>query len=159
MEQSSSERRLDKVDRKLLRIIQENGRLSNAELARRIHLSPPATYARLRKLEESGTIRQYIALLDREQLGFDLLCFVYIRMAMHELNYLEPFQDHVRSLPEVLECHHLTGQFDYILKVALRNRRELQNFVREKLVPLKGVAQITTSVLLEEVKSTPILPI
>ena len=159
MEQSSVELSLDAVDRQLLTVIQENGRLSNAELARRIHLSPPATHARLRKLEEQGIIRQYVALLDRERLGYDLLCFIYIRMAMHELNYLEPFQDHVRSLPEVLECHHLTGQFDYLLKVALRNRRELQNFVRDKLVPLKGVAQITTSILLEEVKSTPILPI
>lgn len=150
---------LDDVDRALLQEIQANGRLTNTELARRINLSPPATHARLKRLEERGIIRQYIALLDREKMGFDLLCFMHIRMQVHELDLLEAFQEHVRTIPQVLECHHLTGQYDYVLKVALRNRRELQNFVREKLVPLQGVAQITTSVLLEEVKSTPLLPL
>ena len=156
---SNNPLRLDDVDRLLLHEIQANGRLTNTELARRINLSPPATHARLKRLEERGIIRQYIALLDREMMGFDLLCFMHIRMQVHELDLLEAFQEHVRTIPEVLECHHLTGQFDYVLKVALRNRRELQDFVREKLVPLRGVAQITTSVLLEEVKSTPLLPL
>ena len=150
---------LDELDRQLLEELQEDGRVSNAELARRLNLSPPATYARIRKLEEQGIIRKYVALLDRDRLGYDLLCFVHIRMHMHELNARESFQDHVQTLPEVLECHHLTGQFDYVLKVALSNRRELQDFIRHKLVPLKGVAQITTSILLEEVKSTTTLPI
>lgn len=150
---------LDELDWQLLNELQENGRISNAELARRLNLSPPATHARMRKLEEQGVVRKYVALLDRDLLGLDLLCFVHIRMHMHELNALESFQDHVMGLPEVLECHHLTGQFDYVLKVALTNRQGLQDFIRHKLVPLKGVAQITTSILLEEVKSTTLLPL
>jgi len=149
----------DEIDLNLLREIQKNSRLSNVELARRVQLSPPATHARLRKLEEQGVIQQYTAILDRDQLGFDLLCFIHIRMHMHDFEILTDFQTQIRAMPEVLECHHLTGQFDYVLKVALRNRRELQDFVREKLVPLQGVTQIITSVLLEEVKSTPVLPI
>lgn len=159
MKEYSSDMNFDEIDLKLLKELQKNSRLSNVELARRVILSPPATHARLRKLEEQGVIRQYTAILDRDQLGFDLLCFIHIRMHMHDLELLTQFQQRIRSIPEVLECHHLTGQFDYVLKVALRNRRELQDFVREKLVPLKGVTQITTSVLLEEVKSTPVLPI
>lgn len=150
---------LNELDRKILVELQHDGRLSNVELARRIHLSPPATHARVKRLEERGIIKQYTVVLDRDALGFDLLCFVHIRMQMHELSTLEAFQEHMRSLPQVLECHHLTGQFDYVLKVALRNRQELQDFVRRKLVPLKGVSQITTSVLLEEVKSTTTLPL
>ncbi len=150
---------LDQLDWRLLEELQKDGRVSNAELARRLNLSPPATHARVRKLEETGVIRQYVALLDRDRLGLDLLCFIHIRMHVHELNALESFQEHVLSLPEVLECHHLTGQYDYVLKVALSNRRELQDFVRYKLVPLRGVAQITTSVLLEEVKATTSLPL
>ena len=159
MEQSSQKDALDKIDKLILTELQNNGRLSNVELARRVHLSPPATHARVKRLEERGIIKQYTVVLDRDLLGFDLLCFIHIRMQMHELTTLETFQAHMRSLPEVLECHHLTGQFDYVVKVALRNRRELQDFVRRKLVPLKGVSQITTSVLLEEVKSTTNLPL
>ena len=159
MEQSSQKDALDKIDKLILTELQNNGRLSNVELARRVHLSPPATHTRVKRLEERGIIQQYTAVLDRDRLGFDLLCFIHIRMQMHELTTLETFQAHMRGLPEVLECHHLTGQFDYVVKVALRNRRELQEFVRRKLVPLKGVSQITTSVLLEEVKSTTHLPL
>ena len=159
MEQYSSQNALDNIDQQILVELQNNGRLSNVELARRVHLSPPATHARVKRLEERNIIKQYTVVLDRERLGFDLLCFIHIRMQMHELTTLEAFQAHIRSLPEVLECHHLTGQFDYVVKVALRNRRELQAFVRQKLVPIKGVSQITTSVLLEEVKSTITLPI
>ncbi len=150
---------LDSIDLEILRQLQEDSRISNAELARRVHLSPPATHARVKRLEESGHIKQFTAILDRDLMGFDLLCFVHIRMQMHELNYLEPFQDYVRGIPEVLECHHLTGEFDYVLKVALRNRRGLQDFIRTRLVPMQGVAQITTSVLLEEVKSSTHLPL
>lgn len=149
----------DDIDLKILAEIQEDSRLSNAELARRLNLSPPATHARMRKLEDAGVIQKYVTLLDRDKLGFDLLCFIHIRMHVHELNSLESFQRHVLSLDQVLECHHLTGQYDYVLKVALRNRQDLQDFVRTSLVPLRGVAQITTSVLLEEVKSTPVLPL
>lgn len=149
----------DEIDINLLRELQLDCRLSNAELARRLNLSPPAIHARMRKLESLGVIKQYTAVLDRDVLSMDLLCFVHIRMHVHELKALEAFQIHIREQPEVLECHHLTGQFDYVLKVALRNRQGLQDFVRTKLVPLQGVAQITTSVLLEEVKSTTMLPL
>lgn len=149
----------DDIDLKLLALIQKEGRISNAELARRLNLSPPAAHARMRKLEEAGVIKQYVALLDRDKIGFDLLCFVHIRMHVHEINSLDSFQRHVEKLPQVLECHHITGQYDFILKVAVRNRKDLQEFMRARLIPLRGVAQITTSILLEEIKSTPVLPL
>ncbi|MEM7799182.1 MAG: Lrp/AsnC family transcriptional regulator [Chloroflexota bacterium] len=149
----------DDIDLKLLALIQKEGRISNAELARRLNLSPPAAHARMRKLEEAGVIKQYVALLDRDKIGFDLLCFVHIRMHVHEINSLDSFQQHIEKLPQVLECHHITGQYDFILKVAVRNRKDLQEFMRARLIPLRGVAQITTSILLEEIKSTPVLPL
>ena len=150
---------LDRTDRRILNELQDNGRISNVELSRRLNLSPPAMYNRVRKLEERGAIREVVAHLDREQLGFDLLCFVQIRMHVHELQSLTSFKDYVVQLPEVLECHHLTGQYDYLLKVALRNRSELQGFINSKLIPLRGVAQISTSILLEEVKFVTQLPL
>ena len=110
---------LDKVDKSLLRALQADGRLSNVELARKISLSPPAAHARLRRLEKDGYIRQYTAVVDREKAGYDLLCFIHISLQMHQVTQVEKFREATRKMPEVLECHHITGEYDYLLKVVL----------------------------------------
>ncbi len=150
---------LDEIDLQLLKIIQSNSRISNAELARQLNLSSSATHTRVNKLEGTGMIEQYVSILNREALGFDLLCFIHISMHVHELKSLHSFQNYVKELPEVLECHNVTGQYDYILKVALKNRQALQDFVHQRLIPLRGISQISTSILLQEVKSSVILPL
>lgn len=150
---------LDNTDKAALRILQDDGRLSNVDLARQIDLSPPATHARLRRLERDGYIRRYAAILDREKAGFDLLCFVHISLQMHGVEQLERFRESVREMPEVLECHHITGEYDYLLKVVLRNRKDLERFIVNRLTPVPGVARIHTSLVLTEVKSTTALPL
>jgi Lrp/AsnC family transcriptional regulator, leucine-responsive regulatory protein len=150
---------LDKVDKSLLRALQADGRLSNVELARKISLSPPATHARLRRLEKDGYIRQYTAVVDREKAGYDLLCFIHISLQMHQVTQVEKFREATRKMPEVLECHHITGEYDYLLKVVLRNRKDLERFVVDKLTPIPGVARIHTSLVLVEVKATMALPL
>ena len=150
---------LDPTDKLILQILQEEGRLSNAELARRVNLSPPATHARLRRLEEDGYIRQYAALLDRERTGFDMLCFVQISLQLHQPQQVEAVRAAIREMPEVLECHHVTGEYDYLLKVVARGRKDLEEFILEQLTPIKGIARIHTSLVLTEVKSTTILPV
>jgi len=150
---------LDPTDKLILQILQEEGRLSNAELARRVNLSPPATHARLRRLEEGGYIRQYAALLDREKVGFDMLCFVQISLQLHQPQQVEAVRAAIREMPEVLECHHVTGEYDYLLKVVIHNRKDLERFVLERLTPVPGVARIHTSLVLTEVKATTALPV
>jgi len=150
---------LDTVDKALLRALQADGRLSNIELARKIHLSPPATHTRRRRLEKSGYIRQYAAIVNREQAGYDLLVFIHISLQVHQLQQVEKFRAAVRQMPEVLECHHITGEYDYLLKVALRNRKDLERFVVDRLTPMPGVARIHTSLVFTEVKSTAALPL
>ena len=150
---------LDQVDHLLLAILQGEGRISNAELARRVNLSPPATHARLRRLEEEGYIQGYAALLDRERLGYDMLCFVHISLQLHQPEQVEAVRTAIRDLPEVLECHHVTGEYDYLLKVVIRNRKDLERFVIERLTPIPGIARIHTSLVLTEVKSTTELPL
>jgi Lrp/AsnC family leucine-responsive transcriptional regulator len=150
---------LDDIDRAILRELQADGRISNLDLSRRIDLSPPATHGRVRRLERKGLIRSYVAIVDREQAGFDLLCFVSIGMQVHQYQHIERFRALIQEMPEVLECHHLTGEYDYLLKVALKNRRDLERFVVEKLTPIPGVARIHTSLALSEVKMTTSLPI
>lgn len=150
---------LDELDLKILREIQQDNRISNSELARRIKLSQPATHTRIKRLETLGVIRQHVSLLNREALGLDIVCFFQVRLQVHTEETLIRFEENVQNLPSVLECYYLTGQFDYLLKAVFRNRQELANFVRSSLTPLPDVVQITTSVVFSEVKSTTVLPL
>ncbi len=156
---SSQQMDLDDMDVQVLRELQADGRISNVELARRVNLSPPATHARIKRLQQQGYIKAAVAILDREKLGFDLLCFIQISLQMHQLEQVERFRQAVRQMPEVLECYHLTGEYDYLLKVVIRNRQDLERFVVGNLTPLPGVARIHTSVVFSEVKSASALPI
>ena len=150
---------LDETDRDILQILQAEGRISNVDLAQRVNLSPPATHARVRRLEEQGFIRQYVALLDPAKVGYDMLCFVRVSLQLHQSQPVERFGEIIQDMPEVLECHHITGEYDYLLKVAVRNRKDLERFAVERLTPIPGVARINTSLVLSEVKSTTALPI
>ncbi len=150
---------LDELDMQVLRELQTDGRISNVELARRVNLSPPATHARIKRLQQQGYIKTAAVILDRAMLGFDLLCFIQISLQMHQLEQVERFREAVRQMPEVLECYHLTGEYDYLLKVVIRNRQDLERFVVGNLTPLPGVARIHTSVVFREIKATTALPI
>lgn len=150
---------LDELDRAILRHLQQHGRISNSELAQHINLSPPATHARIKRLEQRGYIRQYAALLDREAIGYDMLCFVQISLQLHQPEQVERIRSVIQEMPEVLECYHLTGEFDYLLKVVIKNRKDLERFVMDRLTPIPGLARIQTSLVLNEVKSTITLPV
>ena len=150
---------LDALDRKILALLQADGRISNAALAREVNLSPPATHARLRRLEEQGLIRKYVALVDQEKAGYDMLCFINVSLQMHTSEHVKNFRDSIQLMPEVLECHHITGEFDYLLKVVISNRKGLEDFVVNRLTPIPGVARIYTSLVLSEVKATTALPL
>ena len=149
----------DEIDHAILRELQADGRLANADLARRIGLSQAATHARVRRLEHDGVISAYVALVDREQAGFDLLCFVNVGLRAHGHDDVERFRDAVTAMAEVQEVHHVTGEHDYVLRVALRNRRDLERFLVDRLSPIPGIARIQTSLVIREVKRTTALPI
>jgi Lrp/AsnC family leucine-responsive transcriptional regulator len=159
MIQSSQHESLDELDLALLQTLQQDGRVSNADLARKINLSPPATHTRLRHLEQQGYIRQYTALLNREKVGYDLLCFILVSLQVLQSEQLEESHEMMRCLPEVLECYYITGDYDYLLKVALRNRQDLAHFVMKRLTSIPGVARVQTCVVLSEIKSTTALPL
>ena len=121
----------DGFDLAILHELQTNGRISNVDLARQVHLSPPAVHARVRRLERAGLIRQYTALLDREKVGYDMLCFVHLSLQRHQPEEVQDVGRSLEKMPEILECYHVTGEFDYLLKVAIRNRRDLHRFTVE----------------------------
>jgi Lrp/AsnC family transcriptional regulator, leucine-responsive regulatory protein len=145
---------IDDTDKAILTELQNDSSISNVELARRISLSPPAVHARIKRLEELGYVRQYVAILDREMVGYDMLCIITVTLEMHHMQNINLFRDAVTQMPEVLECYFITGEFDYLLKVAVRSRKELERFLMEKLTPIPGIARISTSIVLTELKFT-----
>jgi len=155
----SSEDALDNLDKAILRVLQTEGRISNVDLAGRVNLSPSAVHGRIRRLEQRGFIQGYAGLLNREKLGYDMLCFINVTLQLHQSENVENFKAVIQSMPEVLECHHVTGEYDYLLKVVVRNRKDLQRFVVDRLTPVPGLAHIRTSLVLSEVKSTTALPV
>ena len=150
---------LDDIDRQVLYLLQENSRVTSAELARRVNLSTPGLQKRLRKLEENGVIGRYVTLVNREALGLDLLCFAQVTLAHHQPECVGQFCDRVKGLSEVLECHHLSGEFDYLLKVVVANHQHLEKFLTEKITRIPGVDRIRTSIVLNEIKASTSLPL
>ena len=150
---------IDHLDRQLLLYLQGNARASTAALARRFKLSGPGLQKRLRKLEARGVIDRYATLVRREAVGLDLLCFVHVMLAHHRPNSIKRFPSRIEKMPEVLECHFLTGEYDYLMKVVVRNHDHLERFLFEKLMKVDGVDRIRTSIVVKEVKTSTALPL
>lgn len=150
---------LDEKDLTLLRLLQENGRISDKELAQHVHLTAPGLQKRRRKLEEGGFIDRYVTLINREALGLDLLCFTQVTLAHHYPDCVSQFCERVKGLPEVLECHHLTGEFDYLLKVVVANHQHLEQLLTQQITQIPGVDKVRTSIVLNEIKVSTALPL
>ena len=150
---------LDDRDRRLLRHLQDDARITSVELAHRLDLSAPGLQKRMRKLEQRGVIERYSTVVNRKAVGLDLLCFVQVLLAHHRPGSVERFPSRIRSLPEVLECYYLTGEIDYLLKVVVANHDDLERFLFDKLMKVAGVDRIRTSIVLKEIKASTALPL
>jgi len=150
---------LDQIDLTILRELQEDSKISIAELARRVSLSPPAVHARIKRLEDMDIICGYVTLIQREAIGYDMLCFIQVSLQTHNPDTVKAFRLQIAEMPEVLECHQLIGDIDYLLKVVIKNKSDLQRFLMERLTPIEGLARVKTSMSLTEIKSTTVLPL
>jgi len=149
---------LDKTDKQILSILQEDGRITNAELARRINMSPPPTLERVKKMERNGIIQGYVALADPVKLGLTCFTYVEVTLARHGREGVERFMQAITELSEVMECHHITGGADFLLKVATRDIPDYENFVLHKLTALPEVQHLKTMVVLSTLKHETKLP-
>jgi len=150
---------LDRLDRAILRELQDDGRLTNVELAKRVRLSPSPCLRRVKALEERGYIRGYTALLDRGRLGRGLHVFVMVSLTSQRQETLEAFERGVAALDDVLECHLIAGEADYVLAVAVADLDAYQHFFTEKLGELPGVASLKSMITMKAVKKTTTLPL
>ncbi|MCC7250182.1 MAG: Lrp/AsnC family transcriptional regulator [Lysobacter sp.] len=144
---------LDRIDLQLLAELQRSGRLTNAELAERVHLSPSACLRRVPRLERDGTIAGYRAEIDPERLGLGLQAFVRVQLRQHDAAAIDAFAALVDAWDEVIACHALTGDMDYLLQIAVRDLDHFSRFLLDRLLNQAGVADVNSSFVLRTVKA------
>jgi len=157
---------LDKTDRKILSILQSDGRLTNQEVAERVNLSPSPCLRRIKNLEEAGVIRQYVALLDADKIGLGLLAYVNVRLEKHSdlpaaggRSPLTDFSASVANWPEVVACYAMTGDLDYLLRVHVEDMEHFSRFMMETLLRHPAVTDVKSSFALQKIKETTALPL
>lgn len=151
--------RLDARDLQIVSALQDDGRLSNLDLAQRVNLSPSPCLRRVRLLEEAGVIRGYSADVDPRALGLNVTAFIRITLTRHDREAVARFESRVRDIDEILDCHLLTGEADYLLRVMVPDLEAYEGFVRNRLHAIPGIASITTSLVYGTVKSSRVFPL
>lgn len=145
---------LDRTDRHLLTLLQENSKQTNKSLALQLNLSTTAIYERIKRLEREGYIRKYVALTDPQKIGRDFTAFCHVKLTQHVKPYVLRFEEQVQQLEEVAACYHISGESDYLLKVHVADMKEYRNFIVGKLTALDNIGSTQSSFVINEVKYT-----
>ena len=156
---SAADYSLDEADRRILRVLQQDGRITNQDLAAACNMSPSSCFERVRRLRERGAIRGYVALVDPRFAERELLIFVEVLLDRTTSAIFDQFAERVRRSPEVLECHMVAGGFDYLLKVRMKDMAAYRVFLAETLTEMPGVRETRTYAAMEEVKDSSALPL
>jgi Lrp/AsnC family leucine-responsive transcriptional regulator len=143
---------MDAIDRRIIQALARNGRLSNTELAAEVGLSPSPCWTRVRRLEQAGVIQGYVALINQAALGLPDTVFIEVMMEKHDEENLRRFEETVQAIPEVLECHLVTGEYDYVIKAAVSGTAGYERLLRERLYRLPGVRHTRSSFALSSLK-------
>ncbi|MBL7878595.1 MAG: Lrp/AsnC family transcriptional regulator [Chryseobacterium gambrini] len=144
----------DDTDKKLLLFLQEDAKQTTKELSHKLGLSVTAVYERIRKLENTGVISKYVAILDRNKIHRNFIVLCHIKLAQHKKEYVLQFEKEVMNLEEVTECFHVSGDYDYILKIGVKDMEDYRNFMLTKLTTLQHIASTHSSFMISEVKNT-----
>lgn len=144
---------MDAIDKKILMQLQQNAKQNNKEIAEQVGLSVSPTYERIKKLEQQGYIKQYVAILDGDKVGKPIKVFCQISLANHARPLIENFKKAMAQLPEIMGCQHVSGNYDFLLKVAVSDMNEYQSFVIDKLSVIEGISNVQSSFVMEEIKN------
>ena len=150
---------LDKVDVQMLRVLQENGRLTLKELASRVSLSSTPVFERLRRLESGGYIKKYVALLDAEKVNHGFAVYCNVKLAQINTETHRQFATSIEQMPEVTECYNISGDYDYLLKIQVRDMKEYQRFLVDSLGCVAGVSSMQSVFVMDEIKHSYALPV
>lgn len=149
--------KFDETDKQILHFLQKDAKMTTKEIAFHLKLSTTAIYERIKKLEKEGVIQKYVAVLDKEKIDKSFMAYCHVRLQQHTKANVEEFERQVVKLPEVLECIHVSGDYDYILKVCVKNMKEYRSFLVNKLTALKGIGSTQSTFMLNEVKNTTLI--
>ena len=151
--------KFDAIDIRILKELQQDSSLSNVELARRVHLSPSPCLARVKALEAAGVIQRYVALANPRALGLDLNVFINISLKEQSKEALAAFEERIAEHDEVMECYLMTGDSDYLIRVAVADIAALERFILDQLTPIPGIEKIRSSFTLKQVRYKTALPL
>lgn len=149
---------LDETDILILRELQDDGHLTIKELSQRVHLSVSPVYERVRRLEREGFIKRYVAVLDPEKLDCGFLAFCYLKMKQHSHENAVQIMERVQNIPEIAECYNISGDYDFLLKIYVRNMKQYQEFVMRILGDIPAIGSLNSSFVLGDVKNSHRLP-
>ena len=150
---------IDKIDRSLLNLLQNNTKLNTKELAQKVGLSITPTYERIKRLEKQGYIKHYVAILDRKLIDKNLMVISFVSLILHSKDVQIEFEQSVIEYAEVIECFHVTGSYDYQLKVVVSDMEEYQSFIKNKLSSINNIANVQSSFVMSSLKDTTAIPI
>lgn len=142
----------DQIDRQIIELLQENGKLGSKEIAAVIGLTVTPTYERIKRLEKRGVIKGYVAVVDKRKQGLSLTVLCNVQLKSHASEYLEEFEERIIGLPEVYTCFHIAGNFDYLLKIHIKDMDEYAVFVKEKLAKIPHIATVQSSFVMRTMK-------
>lgn len=148
---------LDKIDRKILMLLQQNSKMNIKEIALKVGLTTTPTYDRIKRLEKSGIITKYIAEINKEKVGLDLVVFCQITLQVHSKKLITQFENAVEKMPEIIGCFHIAGNFDYLLKIVTPSIKSYQFFLKNKLSVLESVANVQSNFVMSTVKENTML--
>ena len=150
---------IDAIDRSILRMLQEHSKMTIKEIAGKLNLTASPIFERIKRLEKEKYITSYRAVIDRKKIGLSLLVFCNISLIQHEATSIKKFEKDIQQFPEVIECYHIGGMSDYLIKVVAKDMDTYQHFVAKKLASVENIRQVQSSFVMTEVKSTADLPI
>lgn len=146
--------KFDEIDKKLLTLLQSDSKQTNKELSNNLNLSVTAVYERIKKLEREGIIEKYVALVRKENINKSFVAFCNIKLVQHSQDYVMKFEKDVTKLKEVLECYHISGDYDYLLKVLVKDMEEFREFMVKKLTTINHIGSTHSTFMINEVKHT-----
>ncbi len=150
---------LDAIDRRIIRLLQEDGKMKIKEIATALKMTNTPIFERIKRLEKEGFIKGYTTLVDREKLGLQLIAFCSVTLEIHNQDNIQRFVREVNELEEVVECYHIAGMFDYLLKIFVKDMADYQHFITNKLASLANISRVQSSFVMTEIKQARVLPI
>lgn len=149
---------IDATDRRIIRILQVNGKAKIKDIAEQLNITTTPVFDRIKRLERDGYIKGYSTIVDTNLMGFSLISFCTVSLESHTTEYIEQFETEIKNLPEVMECYHIAGLFDYLLKIYSKDMQDYQTFITQKLAAIPNIGRVQSSFIMTEIKNEKVLP-